>query len=122
MERVRDARDDLEADERGDHEQGDFGDEIHQASVVTAAAGAGSCLPATHAFAITSSDQSSARFPSESTISSTKARMLRAYRFEADSGIEAGRLSGEAIVTPCSTTVSPAFVSAVLPPESPAMS
>ena len=48
--------------------------------------------------------------------------MFFEYSSLACSGIVAGRLSGEAIVTPCLTTVCPGSVSSQLPPVSPARS
>jgi hypothetical protein len=60
--------------------------------------------------------------PSSPTSSSSSDWTLRAYSAEECSAIEAGRFSGDTIVTSCLTTVSPGSVSSQLPPVSPARS
>ena len=54
--------------------------------------------------------------------SSSSARDVLRYSSLACSGIVAGRFNGDAIVTPCLTTVWPGSVSSQLPPVSPARS
>ena len=71
--------------------------------------------------ATTSSSKSGASAPSVINSSSSAVTFL-AYSSLACSGIVAGRFSGEAIVTPCLTTVWPGSVSSQLPPVSPARS
>src|SRR3954467_12801271 len=106
VQRVRDLRDDLEADERGQHEDRDLGQQIHQITFP-------SRTP--HAPATTSSSKSNA--------SSISDRMLRAYSEDACSAISDGRFKGPTILTPPSCLkVSPGLVSSQLPPASAARS
>ena len=72
--------------------------------------------------AMISSSKSRFSAPSSSTSSSSSEETLRAYSDEECSAIEAGRFSGDTIVTSCLTTVSPGSVSSQLPPVSPARS
>src|SRR5205085_11331416 len=105
VQRVGHLGDDDEADEAGEHEDGEVGDEHRRAPYAAAPAAclAPSCTISpprvTHAPAITSSSKSSASAPSSSAISSSSAWMLRAYICEACSAIWLGRLSGASIVT-----------------------
>ena len=70
---------------------------------------------------MTSSSKSGASTPSVINSSSSEVMFLE-YNSLACSGMVAGRFSGEAIVTPCLTTVWPGSVSSQLPPVSPARS
>src|SRR4051795_2313943 len=106
VQRVRHLRDDLEADERGQHEDRDLGQQIHQITFPSRT---------THAPATTSS--------SKSKPSSTSDRMLRAYSEDACSAISDGRFKGPTILTPPSVVnLSPGRVSSQLPPASAARS
>src|SRR3954452_1843060 len=106
VQRVRDLRDHLEADERRQHEDRDLGQQIHQTTFPSRT---------THAPATTSS--------SKSNPSSISDRMLRAYSEDACSAISDGRFKGPTILTPPSVVkTSPGLVSSQLPPASAARS
>src|SRR3984893_1487773 len=102
-----------EADKGGQHQDRQVADECHRASVNW------SLVEVTQHAARISSERSGTISPSVSMCSSSAAT-LREYSSLACSGIVAGRFNGDAMVTPCRTTVSPGTVSSQLPPASPA--
>src|SRR3981189_1682890 len=104
-----------EADKGGQHQDRQVGDEWHRASVNW------SLDEVTQHAARISSERSGTISPSVSMCSSSAATLLE-YSSLACSGIVAGRFNGDAMVTPCRTTVSPGTVSSQLPPASPARS
>src|SRR5918994_3487736 len=122
---VRHLRDHLEADEGGEHEDGELGEQIHDYAATPAAARAPSWTisPTRMMQAPASTSSSKSRLNSPSlTISSSSDWTLRERSDDAWSGIEAGRFTGPTILTPSRTTVWPASVNSQLPPVSAARS
>src|SRR5215217_5017885 len=100
VQRFRNLRDDLEPDERREDEDGQFGEQIHQAAAFFAPSWTISPPRVMHAPAMTSSSKSRFSAPSSPVISSTSESTLRAYREEACSAMVDGRLGGAAMITP----------------------
>src|SRR4029453_15022430 len=118
-------RDHLEADEGGQHEDRDLGDQVHQALAPPASRARSLTISPSWVMpapATISSSKSSFSFPSSSTSRPSSLSTLFAYSCEAWVAISLGRLSGAITLTPLSTTVSPASLSSQLPPASPARS
>src|SRR5689334_20548545 len=117
VERVRHLRDDLEADERRQHQDRQFCEQTHAATPAALRAPSCTISPSrtTQPPFITSSSKSRPR--------SSRAKTLRPESLEACSGMLYGPLSGAATTTPLSVTnVSPGRASSQLPPASAARS